>query len=124
VQGIPLSAEALTDFLSEKRGSVRFPIIRDVQYSVTMGRGKCKSGTGKTVNLGSGGALFAAPEALASGKQIELSIHWPVRLDERCALRLVTRGRITRCLGTDVAVEFTNYEFRTCSPAGFTSPSR
>jgi len=48
-----------------------------------------KSGIGKTVNVSSVGVLFAAPEALPSGKQIELSISWPSRLDGKLALQLV-----------------------------------
>ena len=123
MHGVSRSAEPLADIHSERRGRVRFPIIRDVRYRVITGRGERKRGIGKTVNLCSGGVLFAAPEALARGKQIELSIGWPVKLDGACALRLVTRGRITRCLGTDVAVEFTNYEFHTRSSASLPRPS-
>ena len=62
--------------------------------------------------------LFAASEALAPGKQIELSISWLARLDGKCALKLVARGRITRCQGTNVAVVIMNHEFRTRSSAG------
>ena len=92
--------------------------MRDVRYEVTGRRGERKSGFGRTVNLGSGGVLFAAPEALHPGQLIKLFINWPVQLDGTCALKLVTRGRIVRCEGTNVAAEITNYEFRTRSTAG------
>jgi hypothetical protein len=115
VLGVPQDAEHLTDGLSERRGSERFPIVRDVRYKVTSGKGELESGIGKTVNVSSGGVLFAAPKPLAPGKRIELSISWPAQLDGKCALKLLARGRITRCRGTNVAVEIGNYEFRTRS---------
>jgi len=115
VLGVPQDAEQLTDGLSERRGSERFPIVRDVRYKVTSGKGERESGIGKTVNVSSGGVLFAAPKPLAPGKRIELSISWPAQLDGKCALKLLARGRITRCRGTNVAVEIGNYEFRTRS---------
>jgi len=113
-------AEPLPDGLSEKRGSKRFPIEREVQYKVKVGngRGAPQSGIGKTVNMSSGGVLFAAPEALAPGKPIELSISWPAQLDSKRALKLVTRAWITRCEGTDVAVKIENHEFRIQSSGG------
>jgi hypothetical protein len=86
-----------------------------VHYKVTSRRGETKSGIGKTVNVSSGGVLFTAPETLAPGTRIELSISWPVQLDGKCALKLVAQGRITGCWDTSVAVAIESHEFRTRS---------
>ena len=114
------AADPLPDGVSEKRRSRRFPIEREVQYKVKVGngRGPRKSDIGKTVNISSGGVEFAAPNALVPGKQIELSISWPAQLDGKCALKLVARGRVVRCQGTNVAVKIENHEFRIQSSGG------
>ena len=111
-------AQPLTDGLGERRASLRFPIVRDVRYEMTSHRGEPKSGTGKTVDMSSGGVLFVVPEALDPGKQIKLSISWPAHLDGKYALKLLVWGQITRCQGTSVAVKIDSHEFRTRSSAG------
>jgi hypothetical protein len=110
--------QPLMDVPGERRSNDRFPIVRDVKYKVISGRGEPESGIGKTVDVSSRGVLFTAPKSLAPGKRIELAISWPAQLDGKCALKLVARGRITRCRGTKVAVEIDKYEFRTQSSRG------
>jgi hypothetical protein len=112
------AAQPLAEGLADRRASKRFPIVTDVQYKVTRGRREPQSGSGKTVNLSSGGVLFDAPEALVPGRRIELSISWPTQLDGKCALNLVARGRITRCQGNEVAVKIAKCEFRTRASRG------
>jgi hypothetical protein len=59
--------------------------------------------------------FFKAQAPLPPGKRVELSISWPDQLDGKCGLRLVARGRIVRCEGTNVALEISKHEFRTAS---------
>jgi hypothetical protein len=113
VFGIEINPQQLGQFVGERRGNDRYPIVRDVRYKVMNGRGEPDSGTGETVDVSSKGVLFKAPKPLAPGKRIELQISWPAQLDGKCALKLVARGRITRCRGDRVAVEIDKYEFRT-----------
>jgi hypothetical protein len=91
----------------------RFPIVREVRYKVMNSKGAVEIGTGETINISSKGVLFNAHVPLPSGKRIELSINWPAQLDGKCGLKLVARGRIVRCEGTNVALEIEKYEFRT-----------
>jgi hypothetical protein len=97
----------------ERRSNDRFPIVRDVRYKVLSSRGNPETGTGKTIDVSSAGVLLSAQTPLTLGKKVELSISWPAQLDGKCALKLVARGRVTRCLGTEVAIEIDKYEFRT-----------
>jgi hypothetical protein len=99
--------------IGERRGNDRYPIVRDVRYKIISGRGEPDSGLGKTVDVSSRGVLFTSQKPLPPGKRVELSISWPAQLDGKCALKLVARGRITRCRGNHVAVEIDKYEFRT-----------
>jgi hypothetical protein len=84
-----------------------------VRYKVLSSRGNPETGTGKTIDVSSAGVLLSAQTPLTLGKKVELSISWPAQLDGKCALKLVARGRVTRCLGTEVAIEIDKYEFRT-----------
>ena len=90
----------------------RFPIVREVRYKVMNSKGAVETGTGETINISSKGVLFKAQAPLPPGKRIELSISWPAQLDGKCGLRLVARGRIVRCEGTNVALEISKHEFR------------
>jgi PilZ domain len=97
----------------ERRANYRFPISCEVAYKVLHSKGAIEIGTGQTVNMSSTGVLFEAQAPLPPGSRVQLSISWPVRLDDKCGLKLVAHGRIVRCRYTTVALEIERYEFRT-----------
>lgn len=105
---------------SDRRASDRFPIERELRYKMLSKRLGDQSGMGKTVNMSSGGVLFETESALIPGKRLEMAISWPAQLDNRCALKLVARGRVVRCEGGQAAVEIQQYEFRTVGVHGLT----
>jgi hypothetical protein len=49
------------------------------------------------------------------GSFVELSISWPVLLDESCPMRLIVFGRILRTAGKRAVCSVDKYEFRTQS---------
>lgn len=102
---------------SERRANDRFPIEREVRFKVLSKRNE-DSGTGTTLNMSSGGVLFNAGKMLIPGKRVELAISWPAQLDNKCALKLVARGRIVRSQEGQTAVEIQQYEFRTLGVHG------
>jgi hypothetical protein len=99
--------------LSERRGNSRFPIQQDVHYRILGARSDPASGIGQTLNISSSGILFRTESPLTPGKHLEVSINWPAQLDGKCPLKLVARGWVKRCRGSQVAVEIEKYEFRT-----------
>jgi hypothetical protein len=99
--------------MSERRASTRFPIRSELQFKTSNKRFAIISGTGRTVNISSSGLLFESNSDLALGSSLELSIEWPVRLNEKCLLRLIAKGRIVRQNNRQFAVEVLRYEFRT-----------
>ena len=103
----------LAGALNERRGNSRFPIQQDVHYRILGARSDPASGIGQTLNISSSGILFKSESPLAPGKHLEVSINWPAQLDGKCALKLVARGWVKRCRGSQVAVEIEKYEFRT-----------
>ncbi len=100
---------------SDRRHSDRFPIERDVRYRALSKRASEESGEGKTVNISSSGVLFNAGHVLLPGRRLEVSISWPAQLNNKCALKLVARGRVVRFEDGRTAMEIQQYEFRTQS---------
>lgn len=101
---------------ADRRQSDRFPIEREVKYRVLSKRSGDEGGDGKTVNISSSGVLFTASQMLLPGSRLELSISWPAQLNDKCALRLVARGRVVRLEEGCAALMIQQYEFRTQAP--------
>lgn len=100
---------------ADRRHADRFPIEREVRYRVLNKRSGEESGDGKTVNISSSGVLFTAEHLLLPGRRLELSISWPAQLNNKCALKLMARGRVVRFEEGRAAIEIQQYEFRTHS---------
>ena len=100
---------------ADRRSSDRFAIEREIRYRALNKRGGEEAGEGKTINMSSSGVLFTAGQILRPGRRIELTISWPAQLNNKCALKLVARGRIVRFDNGLAAMEIQQYEFRTQS---------
>jgi hypothetical protein len=98
---------------AERRHSDRFPIEREVRYQIINKRGSEETGEGRTINMSSAGVPFTSQQLLVPGRRGELSIKWPAQLKDRCALKLVARGRVVRFEEGRTAIEIQQYEFRT-----------
>lgn len=110
--GMQSSGKGVKD-ASDRRGSDRFPIEREVRYKVLSKRSADEAGSGKTVNMSSSGVLFTSEHFLLPGKRVEVSISWPAQLNNKTNLKLVARGRVIRCEDGKAALEIQQYEFRT-----------
>ena len=98
--------------MSERRETTRFPLCEDVKYKLVYGK-IVTTGTGKTLNIGSGGVLFTTEQRLPMGRMVEIAVNWPARLDGTCLLKFVASGRIIRSEDDRAAVRIERYEFRT-----------
>jgi hypothetical protein len=97
---------------SERRSAVRFPIEQEVRYKI-YNRSTIEVGSGRTINISSNGVLFTTERHLNPGERLEVSVNWPAQLDNRCALKLVTTGRVVRSEPGKAAIAIERYEFRT-----------
>jgi hypothetical protein len=70
-------------------------------------------GSGKSINMSSGGVLFTTETGLLEGERIELAVSWPVQLDDRIPLKLVAIGVLVRTHETQAAMSIERYEFKT-----------
>ncbi|MCC6368098.1 MAG: PilZ domain-containing protein [Bryobacterales bacterium] len=100
---------------NERRAADRFPIEREVRYKVISKKNGDESGVGSTINISSNGVLFTTEKLLIPGRRLEVSINWPAQLNNKCALKLVARGRVVRFEQGKAAMEIQQYEFRTSS---------
>ena len=97
----------------ERRVKRRFPIEQDVRYKMLYGQRIAETGSGKTMNISSGGIWFSTQTMLASGMPIELSLTWPVLLNDSCPMKLMIYGCVVRSNDKGAAVAIERYEFRT-----------
>ena len=101
----------------ERRHPGRFPIERELRFRMTNRKIELV-GTGRTVNMSSKGLLFRTEERLLAGKRLEMAISWPAQLNQKCALKLIARGRVVRAEPGMAAVSIEQYEFRTLGRSG------
>ena len=97
----------------DRRDDRRYPIELALRYKVVARNRNLLEGAGLTVNMSSGGVLFRGVQGLPAGSFVELSINWPVLLEDRLPLTLLVVGRIVRCENSQVAVKTSRYEFVT-----------
>jgi hypothetical protein len=109
--------------LPERRGTNRFPVREDVRYRVVHSKTGNVSGSGTTLNMGSGGILFTTEGPLPVGRMVELSVNWPARLDGTCPLQFVATGRVVRSEEDRAAVRIERYEFKTRSLSSVGAPA-
>lgn len=97
----------------ERRTKRRFTIEQDVRYKMLYGQRIAETGTGRTCNISSGGVWFTTETMLTSGMPIELSMNWPVLLNDSCPMKLMIYGCVVRSNDKGAAVAIERYEFRT-----------
>ena len=97
---------------TDRRKKSRFPIRRELRYKL-LADDTMDSGTGQTINMGSGGIAFSIDHELKPDAFIELSISWPMLLDNTCPMRLIVFGRVLRSQSRKSVCNIDKYEFRT-----------
>jgi hypothetical protein len=97
----------------ERRFDRRYDIALDLRWKLVRRRRVLDSGTGRTVDLSSGGICFETGRQLPVGLSIELAIAWPALLHNVAPMQLVVSGRIVRTNGSQAAIHMVQHEFRT-----------
>jgi hypothetical protein len=97
----------------ERRMKRRFQIEQEVRYKMLYGQRIAETGTGKSLNISSSGVWFTTENMLTIGMPVELSMNWPVLLNDSCPMKLMIYGCIVRSNEKGAAVAIERYEFRT-----------
>ena len=92
---------------------MRFDMARDMRYKLLENDRIVASGVGTTENLSSGGVAFVSDGSLPAGAYVELSISWPILLDNTCPMRLIAFGRVLRGSAGMKVCTIEKWEFRT-----------
>lgn len=108
---------------TDRRGSNRFAIDRELRFKVTNRKMPGEAGQGRTINMSSTGILFTTDQSVLPGRTVEIAVSWPAQLNNTCPLKLVARGRVIRSAGGCVAIQIQHYEFRTLGSQGLTLAS-
>ena len=103
----------------ERRTKRRFQIEQEVKYKMLYGQRIAETGTGRTMNISSGGVWFSTESMLTSGMPVELSMSWPVLLNDSCPMKLMIYGCVVRSNERGAAVAIERYEFRTSGSRAF-----
>ena len=103
----------------ERRIKRRFQIDQEVKYKMLYGQRIAETGVGRTMNVSSGGVWFSTENMLTSGMPVELSMTWPVLLNESCPMKLMIYGCVVRSNEKGAAVAIERYEFRTQGSRNF-----
>ena len=106
----------------ERRTKRRFQIDQEVKYKMLYGQRIAETGVGRTVNISSGGVWFSTENMLTSGMPVELSLSWPVLLNDSCPMKLMIYGCVVRSNERGAAVAIERYEFRTSGARAFQQP--
>jgi hypothetical protein len=107
---------------TERRRKRRYPLALHVRWKLIPVRSVPETGTGTTKDVSSGGILFCPNKELPEGHQLEMSISWPVLLENFPALQLAVSGLVIRTTENGSAVRILNHEFRTMAREGGESP--
>ena len=105
--------QALSNGQRERRMKRRFEIAQEVRYKMLYGQRIAETGSGRTLNISSGGVWFTTDNMLTVGMPIELSMSWPVLLNDSCPMKLMIYGCVVRSNQKGAAVAIERYEFRT-----------
>jgi len=109
----------------ERRTRVRFPMQHELRYKLLEGDAIIASGAGATCEMSSGGVAFTCDGPLPTEVFIELSIAWPVVLENGCPMRLIVFGKVLRTGVQRSVCSVERYEFRTqARTLQFAQPAR
>jgi len=106
---------------TDQRARGRYPIALELQYKVLRGGRIEQTGSGKTLNISSGGVLFETQDQLPQRGRVEVAMQWPFLLEGTCGLKLVMRGRIVRSADNS-KVTAVQADYRELRTAGFRRP--
>jgi PilZ domain len=96
----------------ERRSKTRYPVQLNAHYQILTRSGPI-GGTGRTLDISSGGILIASQASVDPGARIQVNLEWPTHLEGDVHLQLVARGNVTRRDKLGFAVAFDRYEFKT-----------
>ena len=108
--------------IPERRSSRRSPLGQPAVVKIRDRDGTTEVYPALAVDMSSNGLLFECDHEFRVGQRLEVSVLWPVKLDDRCDLKLFAAGRVVRRDRNKTAMTLERKEFRTAGRT-FDNPS-
>src|SRR5689334_14869062 len=83
----------------DRRTRRRYDLDLAVHFKVMKNYLVTHTGTGRTLNMSSKGIAIQTIDVLKPGAYVEISVAWPVLLNQSCPMKLVVSGRVVRSTG-------------------------
>ena len=97
----------------ERRSDRRYELQLELRWKLIKRRRVVDAGVGYTLDLSSGGIRFHAGRELPVGLNVELTVQWPILLNNTAPMSLSIYGRIVRTSEGWAAIRTMQHEFRT-----------
>jgi PilZ domain len=104
----------------DRRSNRRYEVELEVRWRLNHRKRLLDSGSGRTLDLSSGGVRLETNRELPVGLRVCLSIAWPILLNDTTRLQLIIEGKVVRSSRTWAAIRTERHEFRTavvCKPS-------
>jgi hypothetical protein len=108
----PIRSASVTETDAEQRAHPRYAITLDLEYKLLSRGREVQYGSGRMLNISTGGILFEMNDALPSSRSIELMIGWPFLFDGVCPIKLAIQGHVVRNDGNRIAVSIQRHKFQ------------
>src|SRR5580698_3884199 len=77
-----------------RRSRARFCIDLELRYTLLQGNRLGRYEAGRTLNISSAGVWLTTENILGVGSRVELSMNWPVLINDVCPMKLMVYGRV------------------------------
>ena len=110
-----LHEQTIDEIQQDRRANRRYALDLPVQFKIMKDYLVLGTGTGTTTDMSSKGVAFTTTQPPKVGSYLELSVNWPILLNQSCPLKLVVFGKVVRREGGQTAMRVDRHEFRTQS---------
>lgn len=108
----------------DRRINVRFDLQLDATYTILQHNRVFATGSGKTLDMSSGGLLLKTEGPVPCTSHVRISVAWPARLQNGMPLKLFLQGYVLRSESNYAAIRIRRYEFRTRPASSLVPDSR
>lgn len=99
-------------FGPNRRDHRRYNLQLELRWKLIKGKHTLDAGSGRTIDVSRGGVLFESGCRLPVGLPVELTINWPIALENVRPLQLVVLGPVVRSGHNRTAVQTLRFAFR------------
>jgi hypothetical protein len=124
IQAMSAGGQGRESQTSERRTRARYALALELSYAVLDLIRHGETGTGMTIDISSSALRFMAARPLTVGRQLEVSVRWPLLLHGAIPLQLVATGVVIRTSGRETVMQLEKHAFKTRGTGATVAPNR